>query len=299
MSIERGIPNGHDHTTVTTVSCPFCGTAGITEMQVKRIEARTSEIEAKWKKDADDRVNAEKKKRFAENLKLQQELENMRRRLAKERPNELGDDGELSIYRLLSDEFAGQGDDIVERVGKFVSGPDIVHRVMQDGVHCGTIVYDSKNGSAFLHKWVSKIADDRKVADAAFAVIVTAVMPRDSQQLALVDDGVVVALPARTLVVAHLLRQQIVATYRLRLSAKGRIQKTARVYALLTSDETAALWDRHAKQIEALITIEQADGKHQEKTRAQRLQRIETLRSIVHDQFLGEVNRLLIGGKTQ
>jgi hypothetical protein len=221
-------------------------------------------------------------------------VENLKRRIAKERPNELGEDGEFNLHQMLTQEFASRGDDIVDRVGKFRSGPDIIHRVIEGGTHIGTLIYDSKNTSTFQSKWVAKLVGDRKLADADHAVLVSSVLPPNTSQMTLVDD-VVVALPARTLVLAHLLRQQIVRDARHKLSMKGRSQKAARIYAFLTSNEGTAMWDRYAREIEALVRIEQADRKHQDKTRTDRLQRIETLRRIVHDEFLAEVNRL-IGG---
>jgi hypothetical protein len=287
-------PNGHStgHS-VGTATCWFCG-SGITDEQAKLVETRSAEIEAKWKKEADDRVNLEKQKRFADSLAYQQELENLRRRLARERPNELGEAGECNLFNILRESFGD--DDIVERVGRFKTGPDIIHRVMVNGTHVGTLIFDSKNGSNFQSKWIAKIAKDRKLADAVHAVIVSAVMPRDTHQLAVVDQDVVVVQAARVVAVTHLLRRHVVETYRLRLSASGRSQKSARIYALLTASETMALWQRHATQIDALIRLEQADAKHQDKTRTDRLQRIEALRSIIHDEFVADVDRLIGGG---
>lgn len=50
-----------------------------------------------------------------------------------------------------------------------------------------------------------------------------------------VQDGVILASPARIGVLTVIIREHIIATHTLRLSAEARTRKTAELYALITS----------------------------------------------------------------
>jgi hypothetical protein len=70
-------------------------------------------------------VNSEKEKYYREKVKLEEQLEEMQRRLQKKTPNELGDEGELDLFEELKREFPN---DQVERIKKGKQGGDIIHR---------------------------------------------------------------------------------------------------------------------------------------------------------------------------
>src|SRR5262249_46890854 len=132
-------------------------------------------------------VNAERAKQFGEKLKLEEQLQEMQRRLQKKTANELGDEGELDLFEALRHEFPS---DQVERVKKGKEGGDILHRIIgQSGQICGTIIYDVKNTSRFMSKYLTKLRADQLREEADHAVLSTQAFPAGTQQLA-VREGV-------------------------------------------------------------------------------------------------------------
>jgi hypothetical protein len=159
-------------------------------------------------------VNTERAKHFGEKLKLEEQLQEMQRRLQKKTANELDDEGELDLFEELRCEFPH---DQIERVKKGKEGGDILHRVVgQSGQICGKIIYDVKNTSRFMTKYLTKLRADQLREEADHAVLSTQAFPAGTQQLA-VSDGVVNVHPARAIAVANLLRRQIVQVDSLRL----------------------------------------------------------------------------------
>ena len=130
-----------------------------------------------------------------------------------------------------------------------------MHRVSSCG---STIIYDSKNHKVWASKWTTKLRDDMKTVSPAadHAVLVTTVFPKGQHQGLLYRDGVMVVSPTRVIPVAHLMRRHALQTYALRLSNEQRTEKTTQLYVLLTSNQTAGLWERHSEALRSLVDIE-------------------------------------------
>lgn len=235
-------------------------------------------------------VASERTKAYADRMKLDAQLQDLQRQLERRTAGELGDEGELNTFEALVAGFPG---DQIERVAKGVAGADIVHRVIQNGIVCGAILYDVKNHKRWQNKWTPKLREDQIAAGADHAVLVTTVFPADFQQL-MVKDNVVVTAPARLIAVAHMLRAHIVRTYSLKLNTEARDEKTERLYEFITSDRASDRWDRMSQATNDLLGIERSDAAWQEKTRSRRTGLIHAVRG-VHDEFTSEIDRI-IGG---
>lgn len=177
-------------------------------------------------KAATERVNAEKEKRFADNLKHQQELEDLKRRTAKERPQELGDQGELDLFEILMTEFP---QDQIARVPKGQNGADIIQRIFVNGICVGANCFEVKNHKRWQNGWIAKLREDTIEAGASHGILVTTAFPAERRELTVIDN-MVVAAPARAIAVAHILRRAVVAFHALRLSNQQRDEKTAQQY---------------------------------------------------------------------
>jgi hypothetical protein len=143
-------------------------------------------------------------------------------------------------------------------VGRGKPGADIIHKVRHNGAICGTIVYDSKNHKQWRTEFVTKLRDDQMAERAAHAVLATHAFPKDKKQLH-VDNGVVVANPARTVVIAMLLRQHVLQVHSLKVSNNERASKTEELYTFMTSDRFSQFLStitRGADQLEALQAAE-------------------------------------------
>lgn len=203
-------------------------------------------------------VNAEKAAAFKESQKLSEKVAELTRALDKKTNEELGEGAEIDLFESLKAEFEG---DKIERINKGQPGADILHVVMHNGKACGTIIYDSKNHNAWRNDFVTKLASDQMAAKAEHAILSTSKFPAGVRQLH-VQDGVLLANPARIVALVSVVRQHIVQTHSLRMSGEEKTQKTAALYDFITSERcndllkridihTDDLMDLQAKEMKA------------------------------------------------
>src|SRR4029077_12537317 len=176
-------------------------------------------------------VNTEKAKAFEENQRLSTRVNELQRALEKKTNEELGEGAEVNVFEALKTDFP---DDRITRIQKGAPGGDILHVVMLHGKECGTIIYDSKNHKQFRNEHVAKLKADQLAAKAEHAILSTHKFPQGTSQLHL-QDGVLLANPARVVLIATLLRQHLLLVHTLRLSGIERESKTAALYEYIIS----------------------------------------------------------------
>jgi len=233
-------------------------------------------------------VNAEKAKAFSEKLKVEEKLQEVQRKLQQKTAEELGEGAEVDLFEALKAEFP---DDRITRVNKGAPGADIIHEVVNNGMVCGKIVYDSKNRNAWRNDYVTKLRQDQIAAKADHAILSTHVFPAGARQLH-IQDGVIVANPARAVVLVQMLRTHIIRGHGLRLSNKTRDEKTARLYEFIMSDRCGQLLD----QIETLTDdMLELDVKEKRAHDATWKRRGELIRSVQrsHGDFTAEIDRII------
>ena len=86
----------------------------------------------------------------------------------------------IKLLDALKAEFPG--DDIL-RIRPGVSGADILHMVMRNGIASGSILWESKNSTAWRDDYVTKLIRDQTAARADHAVLSTFKFPKDTAQL--------------------------------------------------------------------------------------------------------------------
>ena len=197
-------------------------------------------------------INAEKAKAFTDRQKLEARLAQLQRQVAHNAAAELGEGAELNLYEQLRDEFPG---DTIVNVKRGQPGADLVHTVIENGRECGHIVYDSKSRAAWRNSYVSRLLDDKIAAKADHAVLVTRVFPAGQAQL-YVQDGVIVANPARVLALAQMIRKHVVQQATLRLSDEARAENTMRLYDFITSDRCSVLLEQIGTVSDKLLDLD-------------------------------------------
>jgi len=234
--------------------CPWCGqpiSHAISERIQARVEAeerdRAAQLERRLREElAKERVqmrkalekahaqalDAEREKNSAELIKLEKRLEHLQRQLKSKTTEDSGEGASIDLLEELKREFPH---DDVKRVRGRKEGADILHRVVEDGEECGRIVYGSKRRRAWRNDYLTSLRADQLAARAEHAILATQVLPAGASQIHL-QDGVIVLNPARTVLVAAVLRKHIVQLHALRRSGVARADKVGRVYAFITSD---------------------------------------------------------------
>jgi hypothetical protein len=200
-------------------------------------------------KAAEDAVNAEKSRAFEENQKLTNKVNDLQRALENKTAEELGEGAEVDLFESLKSEFP---EDKIRRVPKGTPGADIIHEVMLCGKKCGTIIYDSKNHNQFRNEHVLKLRADQLAAGAEHAILSTRKFPQGTRQLHQ-QDGVLLANPARTVLVAKILRQHMLQLQTQRSSDVERESKTEALYTFIVSELCGSLLARIDERAEDLL----------------------------------------------
>jgi hypothetical protein len=235
-------------------------------------------------------VNAEKLRHIAEKLKLTEQLEDMKRKLEKRTPQDLGDEGEIQVFEMLQQTFT---DDELTRVAKGVAGADIEHRIVHNGVVVGSLVYDHKNTKIFQGKWLPKLRQDQIAARADHAVLVTTAFKSGYQHL-IFAEGLLVVSPARVVEVAKWLRAQVIRNHSLRLSAEAKDAKAQKLYAFMCSDRVSDRWDRMAQTVARMRNALRTERLSHEKAWSDRGTQLDLIQQI-RDSFVEDLDAIFEG----
>jgi Uncharacterized protein conserved in bacteria (DUF2130) len=220
-----------------------------TDQQATELEAQLKAQREVLEKSKEDAVNAEKAKAFDENQKLSTKVTDLQRALENKTAEELGEGAEVKLFDELKREFP---EDDIRRVPKGSAGADIIHVVMLCGKKCGTIIYDSKDHDQFRSEHVTKLRADQLAEGAEHAILATRKLPRGTRQLEL-RDGVLLANPARVVVVATLIRQHLIQLHSLRISNIECDKKTAALYEFIVSERCSSVLARIDERADYLL----------------------------------------------
>jgi len=247
--------------------------AALKTAQDAAIELRVEERATTLKEERDAAVLAERTRAFEEAQALRQKLEDLTRKLEGKSAHELGEGSEIDLFEELRDAFQA---DRIQRVPKGVNGADVIHEVVHNGRVCGKIIYDAKNRDSWQNGFATKLKADKLAQAADHAILSSNKFPKDKSQIH-TQDGVIVANPARVLVIAEILREQIVRMHELRASKEAREEKTVALYAFVTSDHFKQLVEQVEAQAGKMLEL---DNKEQEAHRRVWDQRGKLIRTI-------------------
>jgi hypothetical protein len=233
---------------------------------------------------------AERAKYVGEKLALEGQLEDLKRRVQARTANQIGEPGEVDLYERLSAAFP---DDRVSRVVKGVPGPDVLVEVVHNGEVVGKIALDSKVHARWQNKFTSKLRSDMLAEGADFAILSTSVFPKDAQQLH-IQDGVIVADPARVPVLVHLLRSQIIDNHTLRLTTEARDEKADRLLDFIVSPGCRDLLDRIVKLTTDMANLDLKEADVHATTWKKRADLIRGIQN-VHAEFAAAVSAIIAG----
>ena len=205
------------------------------------------ELESTRKLDAArSQIRAEAEAKLAEQHQLKQsewnqQREGMERLIAdlKQRVEQgstqtQGESLEVSLESILKETFPF---DIIEPVGKGISGVDILQRVVsRSGQQVGTIAFEIKRTKSFSPSWLPKLRSDQREAKAEVAVLVSTVLPAEVKQIGFVD-GVWVSSIAAFPGLALALRASLLDVAQAKQAQAGRKEKAVEVYDYLNGSE--------------------------------------------------------------
>jgi hypothetical protein len=234
--------------------------AALQAEQQAAVEKRVAEIQEGLLRQQEDLQREKEKAVLAEKekvLKLTSQLADLQRKLEGRTAHELGEGPEIDLYEQLRSAFQS---DRIQRVPKGVNGADVIHEVVHNGRACGKIVYDAKNRDAWQNNFAVKLNADKLAQGADHAILSSNKFPKDKREIHL-QDGVIVAAPARVPAIVEILRDQLIRLNELRVSNEERGSKTEDLYRFITSEHCKQLIGQVEAQAGKMLDL---DAREQE-----------------------------------
>jgi hypothetical protein len=240
-------------------------------------------------------IAAERTKAYEERMKLDARLADLQRQLQRRTADELGREGEIDLFSVLSAEFGGI--DKLARVPRGRNGADIIHDVVHNGAVVGRIIFDSKNHRRWQLSFTTKLRLDMVHHNADHGVLSSSVFPAGARQLHM-QDGVIVAAPPRIVVLAHLLRRQITQLHAHRLSNEARDEKRDRLYDFITSDRCTQLLDRIGTLSSDVLDLDMKEESSHRTVWKRRAELIRAIQGVQHE-VTSEIDQIVTGSEAE
>ena len=255
------------------------------------VETRVAEAQetlARQKEDLQREKEAAVLAEKAKVLKLTSELADLQRKLEGKSAHELGEGSEIDLYEQLRATFAG---DRIQRVPKGVNGADVIHEVVHNGRTCGRIVYDAKNRDAWQNGFATKLKADKLAQGADHAILSSNKFPKDKREIHL-QEGVIVAAPARVPAIVEILRDQLIRLNELRVSNEERGSKSDELYAFITSEHCRQLIGEVEAQAGKMLDLDAREQEAHRRLWDQRKKLIHTVQKARGDLSF-EIDRII------
>lgn len=208
------------------------------DTQKLEMERKLTEAQAQIREDAKKQMaeehrlkDMEKDKKLQEAIHMNSELS---RKLEQGSQQTQGEVLELDLELRLREEFPF--DEITE-VRKGQRGADIVQLVKSmQGVACGTILWETKNGT-WQPSWVAKFKQDIREANANIGILVSYQTTQEIGELKQVDGSVWVVRPAIATRLAVALRTTLLQIDSIQRSSAGKDEQMEVLYKYLVGPE--------------------------------------------------------------
>lgn len=197
----------------------------------KRVSEGLNATRQQARKEAEEELKLKVSEKEQTIASMQKQIEELKRRAEQGSQQLQGEVQELELETLLRTKFPF---DNVEPVPKGEFGGDALQKVHSPlGQFCGTILWESKRTKNWSDGWLAKLRDDQRSAKADIAVLVSHVLPKETEAFDLID-GIWVTHPRVAIPVAIMLRQSLIELAVARQSSEGQQTKMEMLYSYLT-----------------------------------------------------------------
>ena len=190
---------------------------------------------------------------FEDKEKLEKRLESLQAQLDETKAREQGEGRDIDLLEALKAAFPE--DEIKQIKPGETGGADLKHDVIYNGQICGTILYDSRSRRIWKLQFVELLKKDQVSIGADHAVLTTSEFKTGTRQLD-IHEGVIVTNKARVVMLARILRREVVKHFRAKLTEQERDGKTTRLYEYITSNDCQQLIERHSELTTKLSDID-------------------------------------------
>jgi hypothetical protein len=180
--------------------------------------------------------------------RLQNQLEQLSRKLDKQVADQLGKEAEVDLLLELNKAFPC---DRIEPVRRGVKGADIIHDIMVDAKRVGRIIYESKNVSNWSNNFIVQAKSYQTQYDTPNVIIVSRCFPQKKKGLCILKSIPIVD-PRMAVCLASIMREGICEIGHARSTRIGRNDKATLLFDYILSDKFVTRFREIAESVEAL-----------------------------------------------
>lgn len=170
-------------------------------------------------------MQLEEQKKLADEMKRKADQGSMQRQ---------GEAQELLLEQMLSEYFPF---DLITEVKKGAEGADCIQVIRnENGVECGSIIFESKRTKTWSQLWIEKLKSDMRSQNADIAILVTQAFPKEMEKFG-EREGIWICNFSEVHGVVQLLRHAIINHHKLRISNENKGEKMQMLYNYLTGNE--------------------------------------------------------------
>ena len=259
----------------------------VEEEKTKLLEQHNQD-KKELEKQIQEKVDEEHRLKTLERDKIIQDqrdkLQEMQRKLSQGSQQMAGEVFELDIETKLQVKYPQDG---ILPVAKGVRGADIIQVVKNNMMQqCGKIIIEIKNTKQFSRKFIDKIKDDKREANADIAVILTVSLPVDVKYFT-INEGVVICDYNSFFNLIDIFRNKLIETHSIQASNQNRADKVDILYSHVTDpkffEKLKTLYDLYSNMKSSLDLEKNSTRRHWNKRETE----LEILVSNVNDVWSG------------
>jgi hypothetical protein len=200
----------------------------------RRVQEALATIRNQAERDAEARLKAKVTERDLQIAGMQRKIEELRRKAAQGSEQLQGEAIEHEVEAALRHQFP---QDLIEPVPTGELGGDILQRVRNTtGQICGTLLWELKATKTWNERWLAKLRDDQRAAQADVALLVSNILPKGYETFGILD-GVWVTRRRYAVPLVAALRHSLIEVAGLRQANAGQRSKTELMYQYLTGPQ--------------------------------------------------------------
>jgi hypothetical protein len=197
----------------------------------QRVQQALATVRSQAERDAEARLKAKVTERDLQIAGMQRKIEELRRKATQGSQQLQGEAFEHEVEAALRHQFP---QDLIEPVPTGEVGGDILQRVRNvSNQVCGTLLWELKATKTWNERWLAKLRDDQRAAQADIALLVSNVLPKGIETFGSID-GVWVTHRRYAMPLAAALRHSLIEIATLRQANAGQRSKMELMYHYLT-----------------------------------------------------------------
>ncbi len=200
----------------------------------KKLMAEREQIKEQFNASYEEKKALEMQEKDILINQLKERIDDMKKKTDQGSMQVQGEAQELMLENLLAEKFPF---DIISEVPKGVGGADCIQTIRNEqGLECGSIVFESKRTKSFSNSWLAKLKQDTLKVKGKIPVLVTEVLPEGIKGMGQLE-GVWITDFANVSSLVMILRFAVLKEYQALESQVNKGDKMQMLYDYLTGDE--------------------------------------------------------------